>query len=283
MTKCVEHRRRVLGAEEDVEIADRLGPAPQAAADLGADDLRGGPGPPRGSARPAAAPGSGGSGRRPTRRSAIPSRILASVLAPNPLSLAILPASAAARRSARLSIFSASCSALIFFGPSPGTRSSATRPGGVVRAQLVVGGQLAGRRELDDLGDASSRRCPGTSARLPSAIISDRSAGRPLERLRGVVIGPAAKRVLAPDLEQRPHLVQDLGDARGFHGSWSPSPSGLPPHRYRVYPAAGISVHRRLRMMERPISISKVSPPSSWDAVSGTASRSWTSTPMTPK
>ena len=32
----------VLRAEQDVEIADRLGPAPQAAADLGADHLRDG-------------------------------------------------------------------------------------------------------------------------------------------------------------------------------------------------------------------------------------------------
>ena len=34
-----QDRRRVLGAEENVQIADRLGPPPQAAADLGPDDL----------------------------------------------------------------------------------------------------------------------------------------------------------------------------------------------------------------------------------------------------
>ena len=78
-------------------------------------------------------------------------------------------------------------------------------------AQLVVGRQLAGRRKLDDLG-VHRLADPG---HLGQAAVGDhlREVRRQVqERLGRVVIGPAAERVLAPDLEERPHLVEDLGN-----------------------------------------------------------------------
>ena len=109
----------------------------------------------------------------------IPSRIFASVLAPKPFSPAIFPASAAARRSARLSIFSVSWSVRIFFGPSPGTRRSATRPGGVLRLSSSYEGSWPVVASWTILAYIVSP-IPGVSARLPSAIASERSLGSPL-------------------------------------------------------------------------------------------------------
>ena len=151
--------RRFLRAEEDVKIADRLGPAPQAAAELGADDL--------------AMAADGLQDRRHQQeclicrirppdvsRNAIPSRMLASVLAPKPLILAICPASAAARRSARLLILSVSCRTLIFLGPKPGTRRSARIPGGVAFA--------ACRRPATDRSSQAARSWRASSRRSPA-------------------------------------------------------------------------------------------------------------------
>ena len=90
-------------------------------------------------------------------------------------------------------------------------------PGGIGCAKLVIGRQLAGRGKLDDLGVHRLADSRALRPDVPSAIISERSAGRVREHLGGVVVGPAAKRVLALDLQDGPHLVKDLGDACGFH------------------------------------------------------------------
>ena len=103
--------------------------------------------------------------------------MLASVLAPNPFSLAIFPDSAAARRSARLSILSDSCRTLIFLGPRPGTLSRARIPGGIASRSLSKAGNWPVVASCT-IFEYIVSPIPGTSARLPSAIISERSAGR---------------------------------------------------------------------------------------------------------
>ena len=192
--EIVQDRGRILGTEEDVEIADRLGPAAQAAADLRpdhpgmADRLEDGGDQAQGLVLEDAPAG--------LLQESDPSRILASVFAPNPFCLAISPASPAARRSARLSIFSASCSALIFLGPRPGTLRGPSS-GGMPRAARHTPAS-AGRRELDDLGvhrlaDPGHLRQPAVGDHLRQVV------GQIRERLRRVVIGPAAKRVFPLD------------------------------------------------------------------------------------
>ena len=205
----------MLRAEQDVEIADRLGAPAQAAADLGADHLRDGRARPRGSAPPAAARGSARSDRPTFSTNAIPSRILASVLAPKPLSLAILPDFAAARRSARLSILSVFVQRLDLLGTRPGMRKSATRPGGVLAPQLVIGGQLPRRGKLHDLG-VHRVADPGHLLQAGRRRSSPEIAGQVHQRLGGGVVGPAPERVFAPDLEQGPHLVDESGRSGRF-------------------------------------------------------------------
>ena len=83
-------------------------------------------------------------------------------------------------------------------------------------AELVISRQVPGRRQLDDLrqhGLADPRH-------LRQAAVGDhlRQVGRQVaEHLGCVVIGPATKRVLALNLEDRPHLIENLGNACCFH------------------------------------------------------------------
>ncbi len=215
--EIVEDRRRVRRAEEDVEVADRLGPPAQAAADLGADDLgmladrledrRDQQRAPRvWRIRPPV-----------VSRNAIPSRMLASVLAPKPLSLAIWPGLGRGPEVGQALDLQRLVQDLDLLGPQARHPQQGEDSRRHRLAELVVGGQLPGGRKLDDLREhrlADSRH-------LRQAAVGDhlREVGRQApERLGRVVIGPAAKRVLALDLENRPHLIENLGDARGFHG-----------------------------------------------------------------
>ena len=87
-------------------------------------------------------------------------------------------------------------------------------------AQLVVGGQLPRGRKLHDLGVHRL----ADPWHLRQAAVGDHLGEvrrQAQERLGRVVIGPAAERVLTIDLQNRPHLIENLGDARGFHGGTS--------------------------------------------------------------
>ncbi len=128
----VEHRGGLLRAEQDVEIADRLGPATEAAAKLGPDHL-------------------GMVAHRLQDRSDQPQGValedplarlldegdpfedLRLGLLPEPLELGDLARLARLAQIGQALDLQVSWSALIFLGPRPGMRNRATRPGGVLR------------------------------------------------------------------------------------------------------------------------------------------------------
>ncbi len=83
-------------------------------------------------------------------------------------------------------------------------------------AEVFISLEMPGRRELDDLrieGFADPRL-------LLEGAVGDhltQVARQRLKHLGCLVIGAAAERVLPVDLQECPHLVEDLGDARRFH------------------------------------------------------------------
>ena len=158
LTNCVDDLGGFLRAEEDIEVADRLGASPEAAAILRPDDL---PGPadglddrrdqPQGVVLEDAHP------RTSRRTRSLRGSSLG--LSPKPLSAAIRPDSAAVRRSARLTIFNSSWRALIFFGPSPGLETG-TSPGAFFDAARRRRGAVRSS-PVARSWRASSRRCRG--------------------------------------------------------------------------------------------------------------------------
>ena len=175
----VEDRGRILGGEEDVQVADRLGATPEAAADLGADHERMGP------------------DRLEDRRDQAPGLALQDAVADrfdegDPFEDLRLGLGAEALQPGdlpRLGRRAEVGQALDLQGlverqdllrPEPGDAQQGDQAGGRLAPQLVVRGELAGRRELDDLGVhrlADPRR-------LGQAAVGDRLrevAGHPLQ------------------------------------------------------------------------------------------------------
>ena len=82
--------------------------------------------------------------------------------------------------------------------------------------QGLVFGQAAGG---DELGDLREHRLADARHLGERAVVEHRREviRQRLQGLRRVVIGPATKRVLAANFQQGAHLVEDAGDAGGFH------------------------------------------------------------------
>ena len=144
------------------------------------------------------------------------------------------PASAARRRSSRLSMPRPSQTRRTVFGPTPGIRSSSTRLGRDLRAEPVVERHAAGRGELHDLvadrpADARDR------APVAGAVGGRDVERRPGDGVRGAVVGDRLERDLALDLEDVADLVEDPRQVVVGEG-------GLPraPRRRRRTPAGGI-------------------------------------------
>ena len=58
---------------------------------------------------------------------------------------------------------------------------------------------------------------PGTSFKRPVRDHLRQITGQVDQGLGRRVVRPDAERVFAPQFEERPHLVDDLGDLGGFH------------------------------------------------------------------
>ncbi len=129
------------------------------------------------------------------------------VFSPNPFSPATLPSLHASSSCSTVSIPSSSCSALIFFGPSPGISSIATSPGGVAAFKLLVILQLAGRNQL---GDLLLQRL-ADALHLPQPLLGHHLFQRLAQRLnrpRRVQIRRRLERILPLQLQQRRNADQ---------------------------------------------------------------------------
>ncbi len=210
-----QDRSRVLRAEEDVQVADRLGPPSQAAADLRANDL--------------GVLADRLENRRDQEQCFVEQNPPAGLLQKSdPLQDVGLGLAAKAlqlgdrpRLGGRAEVGQAFdlerlAEGLDLLGAEAGHLEQRQDAGRHRLAQFIVRRQLTGRGELDDLGVHGL----ADSRHVGQGAVGDHlgQIGRQVrEHLCRVVIGPAAKRVLALDLQDGSHLVKNLGDACGFH------------------------------------------------------------------